>query len=658
MKQNHILVLSTGLLLLFFMFLFIFEGFLPAELRTPIFKVLGIALWFILLCILLAHSNFKSHTIFFVLGSGFFIASFLELISSMQIWAVLLPDSILTLNPTLLLAKVILALVIFLSLYFDKLIENNYIANQQALRFFLIILISLAIFLIFISLSYQNINHPPVNFVEVIPIVLDLVLIMTFVSIGFEALNTYRYSQTRLGYMEKRNDYVFDLVNWGLLATDENLKIISCNNYFQKNLAIPCEPGKDLQSFFPELIPYLQEHKKSVTTEICLATAHGTIDFQLETTPFSTPSGEYGGQIIVLKNLEDVRRMEMEQISYRQILDSSPVGSVVVDKEMNLFLFNKSAERMLESEQNLIPGRSLKELFLHNQIGLTITKLLENTVRTKEGDSKNYEFQGLNGTKIYILAAYPIFNEKKEILGALCDMIDITTEKLNERKLQRAEHFAALGELSAAVAHEIRNPLTSIQGFLQLLITKETSPQNKEYIQIMLTELRRANKIISEFLQYTRPQKLNLKRAPVAPIIEEVAKIIEAELTLKQIDFVFEAEPAPEFEIDGDQFKQVLLNLFQNALQAMEPGGKLTVRLTYDKEMKILQISIEDTGHGIPEDLLENIFTPFFTTKDSGTGLGLSICNRIIQNHGGKIEAHSQLGKGSKFIITLPWSNP
>lgn len=649
------LVVSTGLLLSFFLVIFILEGYIPIELRTPIFKVVGIALWFILSCILLAHSNLKSHIIFFFLGSGFFIASFLELISSIQIWSILLPASYLTSNPILLVAKAILALVIFISLYFDKLIENNYVASQRMLKFFLLILSGFALFLIFVSLSYQNINHPPVNLEEAIPIILDLLLIMIFVSIGFNALNIYRYSQTRLGYMEKRNDYVLDLVNWGLLATDENLKIISCNNYFREKV-LPCKPGQELRSVLPELAAYLHDQKKSLTTEISLSTPQGPTNFLLESTPFSTPSGEYGGQVIILKNLDDVKKTEMEQISHRLIFHSSPAGLVVVDKELKLFLFNKSAERLLETEQNLVPGRCLKEV-LHNPIGLTIINLLENTIRNQVGEGKNYEFHEANGTKIYRLTAYPIFNVQREILGALCDIVDITAEKLNERKLQRAEHFAALGELSAAVAHEIRNPLTSIQGFLQLLDKKETSAQNREYIQIMLTELKRANKIISEFLQYTRPPKLNLKKESIVPIITEVAKIMEAEMAIKNIQFHLDAEPTPEIEVDRDQLKQVFLNLFQNALQAMEPGGKLTVRVTKDEYARTLQVSVEDTGHGMSEDLLENIFTPFFTTKDTGTGLGLSICNRIIQNHGGKIEAQSQLGKGSKFIITMPWPN-
>ncbi|WP_227764699.1 two-component system sensor histidine kinase NtrB [Zhaonella formicivorans] len=657
MKKNIFFDYCAGLLLLVFLGLLIAENFLPLsfEIELALLKILGVTIWFILLCTFLAHSNLKTPAIILLLGLGLFSISLVELINSIQIWSMLLPEAEFLKNPGLITGKTLLALAIFISIYFDRLLKEKYFPSEKALHLFLSLLVALAAILALISSGYNPAKERMMgnNFGQLLPIILDLALIMLFVSIGFEAFHTYRQSQVEHGFWEQK-DLFLNQVNWGLLAVNSEQKVIACNSYCIEKIGLNCQPGKYLDESAPELAQHLQTQNKAGSKEIILPTPAGPANLLLEVSPITTPSGECDGHVAIIKDLDEVRKTEMEQISHRLIYECSPAGLIVTDNKDRIFLANMAAEKILGCPLTTSQGKIFKDI-ADSPIGKIISDLLQDAQKLqKKIILEDYEVATPTGPKILILGIYPIQNIKGKMLGSFCVLIDVTIEKTNERSLRRAEHLAALGELSAAVAHEIRNPLTSIQGFLQLLNKNSASEQQKEYIQIALAELKRANDIISEFLLFARPPKLNLKKQSVVPIIEEVAKVMQAEMALKSTAFALEAEPVPEIGVDRDQLKQIFLNLFQNALQAMGPGGSLTVRVTYDPGSKNVVISVQDTGTGIPEENLSKIFSPFFTTKEAGTGLGLSICNRIVQNHGGKLEVISQVGKGSNFMITLP----
>ncbi|HHV71676.1 MAG TPA: hypothetical protein GXX38_03570 [Clostridia bacterium] len=224
--------------------------------------------------------------------------------------------------------------------------------------------------------------------------------------------------------------------------------------------------------------------------------------------------------------------------------------------------------------------------------------------------------------------------------------------------LQNAERLSIIGQMAAGTAHEIRNPLTTIKGFLQLLQLKINNDKQEgygEYLDIILTEIDRMNSIVSDFLVLAKPTETRLECLEVNILLQEILSLVTSESLLRGIDFkIVYGKNLPPVAGDKEKLKQVILNLINNAFQAMQEGGKLTIGTYYDEETEHVTIWIEDTGKGIPEEIMDKLFEPFFTTKETGTGLGLAISNQIIKNHKGRIRVESELGKGTKFFIDLP----
>jgi signal transduction histidine kinase len=233
--------------------------------------------------------------------------------------------------------------------------------------------------------------------------------------------------------------------------------------------------------------------------------------------------------------------------------------------------------------------------------------------------------------------------------------------KLREQ-LVRSEKMAALGQLSAGIAHEIRTPLTSIKIFIQSLEKEiELDENQKEDFRIIKKEIDRINENVIRFLNFARPEEPFFQRLNIHELIKETLNLLAAKMKASSVDLEISLlDVCPPVEGDPKQLGQVFLNLFLNAIEAMPRGGVLTARSALktvpESHEEFLQIFIEDTGCGIPEKDRLYLFDPFFTTKDAGTGLGLSIVYSIVQKHNGQIEVESQMGKGSRFIISLPAS--
>ena len=226
-------------------------------------------------------------------------------------------------------------------------------------------------------------------------------------------------------------------------------------------------------------------------------------------------------------------------------------------------------------------------------------------------------------------------------------------KRLNEQTRQM-EKLVLAGEIAAGIAHEIRNPLTVVQGYIQLQAAKHKHEQNESATYaLILSELKRANQIISEFLNFSRPHQPSKKPIQLTEIIKTTISLMSAESQVRNIEILLQSKELPFINADPGQMIQVFMNLFTNAMQAMPDGGKITVETGYSKEEDQIIIHIHDTGHGIPQESLERIFTPFFTTKDHGTGLGLWMTQAIILAHGGLIDVTSSQ-QGTTFTVVLP----
>ncbi len=239
----------------------------------------------------------------------------------------------------------------------------------------------------------------------------------------------------------------------------------------------------------------------------------------------------------------------------------------------------------------------------------------------------------------------------EESYGKLREQADLILEI--EEQLRRADRLSALGELSAGMAHEIRNPLGSIRGTAEIIRDGiDPSDRRYEFTHILIKEVDRLNKVVQDFLEFARPAPVEQGVVTVNEALREVLTLTAQQTGKSQVQVHFTPGELPVLPGNQEQLKQAFLNLVLNALQAMTGGGELTIETLREKGQVLIRFA--DTGQGIPAENLERIFNPFFTTRQEGTGLGLAITHRIIQGHGGRIEARSRLGEGTTFTIFLP----
>lgn len=231
----------------------------------------------------------------------------------------------------------------------------------------------------------------------------------------------------------------------------------------------------------------------------------------------------------------------------------------------------------------------------------------------------------------------------------------------HESEMLHAEHLATMGELAAGVAHEIRNPLAGIAGAIEI-ISKDFPKDHpdREVLEDLRQEVRRIEKVLNDLLAYARPKPPQFGRTDLKETVARTLQLARQQTGTKKVDFSIQIPATlPAFRMDAEQLHQVLLNLVLNGIQAIDGEGKVTIAAVVNTSEQVnrpdlVEISVSDTGEGIPPDLLEKIFRPFYTTKRGGTGLGLSLCRRIISQHGGTLTAESEAGKGSRFVIRLP----
>jgi signal transduction histidine kinase len=254
-------------------------------------------------------------------------------------------------------------------------------------------------------------------------------------------------------------------------------------------------------------------------------------------------------------------------------------------------------------------------------------------------------------------------------IAALLEVADrcalvIENSKLYQQMKER-DRLAALGEMSAGLAHEIRNPLAAIKGAVQYLDPKKLPPDDREFLEIMIEEVNRLNGVVTQFLDYSRPLKPSMAPTDVNDVLARTFKLLESQAPSHVKVELDLAGWLPRVQADAEQLKQVFLNVALNAFQAMPGGGRLTVstRVARDdlaflregaRRVDVVEIRFRDTGPGIPEEARENVFVPFYTTKEKGTGLGLAISQRLVKAHQGSIVVRSEIGEGAEFLVSLP----
>jgi signal transduction histidine kinase/putative methionine-R-sulfoxide reductase with GAF domain len=254
-----------------------------------------------------------------------------------------------------------------------------------------------------------------------------------------------------------------------------------------------------------------------------------------------------------------------------------------------------------------------------------------------------------------------MYQELKAFSHQMEEKIQKTTADLRktEAQLIRSEKLAALGQLAAGIAHEIRNPLTSINILIHSL-TENLSTENSRWedLKVIEEEILRINEIVDQFLRFAKPASPLFEKTDLIPIFEETLQLLRPQLEKGKITVKKELDTLPLITVDKEQIKQVILNLLMNAIQSMREGGELSISGRFSKDGYWVELTIQDSGVGIPLENVDKLFDPFFSTKEGGIGLGLSIAHRIIDQHHGKIEVESNPGRGTRFTLLLPVFTP
>ena len=341
----------------------------------------------------------------------------------------------------------------------------------------------------------------------------------------------------------------------------------------------------------------------------------------------------------------------------KNILESMKMGVVAVNLDGKITVFNNSAQEITGLKSADMIGRFYEDVY-SEQVDNSFT-LLKTLKEGKEFANEEKEIKDANGSLIPVeYSTSLVKSEYEEVLGAVEMFSDMTEIKKLEKEVQRARTLAALGEMAANVAHEIRNPLGGIGGFAALLERDlDIDDPRRNLVKKIIEGVSRLNRIAANLLFYTRPIEPRLQKQDIIKTIDDVLLLMEVELEQEERNIeIIRDFPSniQEVRIDPEIFQQVLLNIFKNAADSMENEGKLIVGVKGKNDEKNIVISVEDNGIGMSESVQERLFNPFFTTKPNGTGLGLAITKKIIDIHKGEISVKSEEGKGTLFEISLP----
>jgi two-component system sensor histidine kinase PilS (NtrC family) len=351
---------------------------------------------------------------------------------------------------------------------------------------------------------------------------------------------------------------------------------------------------------------------------------------------------------------------------HRHTVESLMSGLLTTDPEGRITSFNPEAERITGLRADEAQDRDVEEVIP----GVRAEAILRAGIRRSARSRVRIPYRSSSGGTWLGVAAYVLWDDEGRPSGHVVIFQDVSDVVEMERDLRRSERLAAVGELSASMAHEIRNPLAAISGAIQMLqregVKGRGGDQSQRLMDIVLRETDRLNRLLTEFLEYARPGPLHREPLRVEEAVAEVLAIFDARAN-DAIAVSVAIEPGLELRADPGQLRQLLWNLLLNAAQAMPEGGTIGLEAASrapqacpggDRndggERGWIELDVRDGGVGIPADVQERIFDPFFTTKPGGTGLGLATVHRIVEEHGGSIRVQSAAGKGTSFQVRLP----
>ena len=409
--------------------------------------------------------------------------------------------------------------------------------------------------------------------------------------------------------------------------------------------------GKNVWCEFPEAVnlPFYNQYHQAVSEQI-------PVQFNALFPPLNTwfdvrayPSTN-GLSVYFLDVTVERKAAAKKQQHYQSLFEQNPDAVFSFDLDGNYLSVNRAMEQLL--------GYTEKEFLQLSYLPLVEKAELPKTKRHYEkaamGYTQHYETKALHkdGRIIHVsVTNIPIIVDG-EVVGVYGIAKDITNQKATEQELIKSEKLSAVGQLSASIAHEIRNPLTALKGFLQIM-RSSTSRGKICYYEIMADEIARIEQITGELLMVAKPQVHHFHYENLIDILYDVTTLLGSQALMNKVEIKVVTNEIPLVYCVAHQLKQVFINLIKNAVESMPAGGVIHVWLGTTSTGEIL-VEIQDQGCGIPEELLNNIGIPFYTTKQKGTGLGMMTSFKIIESHSGRMEITSKEGEGTIVKISLP----
>lgn len=339
-----------------------------------------------------------------------------------------------------------------------------------------------------------------------------------------------------------------------------------------------------------------------------------------------------------------------------KLLETMDNAVISVDNKGNIKTFNRKSEEIFGKKRKEVLNKDCQEVM---NLNVDEKSLFKKCLLEKKNISQEIilEEKGLKKKILDINTSF-LTDESGEITGVVAVIRDVTEIKDLNEEVARHKRLAALGKLSAGIAHEIRNPLSSIRGLAQFVYNSfSKTDERKEDLNTIIQEVDRLNKLVVQVLDFAKLKKPNITRFSLNDLIRKIAELFKLEIKDKQIKFSLELSPdVSQIQADEDQVRQILMNVIINAIQAIPKKGEIKIKTEKAllKGELAIKLIIEDSGIGIPEKDFAQIFDPFFSTKEKGSGLGLSIAYKLIEAHRGEIKVESKEGEGTKFVIFLP----
>ncbi|PKR86854.1 PAS domain-containing sensor histidine kinase [Heyndrickxia camelliae] len=358
-----------------------------------------------------------------------------------------------------------------------------------------------------------------------------------------------------------------------------------------------------------------------------------------------------GSNMTIFRNASERYKMEKElresEERFRKVFEGTLDGMVLWNRHYEIIDINPVAADFLKAERDDIIGKSIWDI-LEDHYKHEIKIHIDELERLGTSDS-TLTISSEDGNKYFELSS------KGNVASNLSlTVIRNVTEKIGmQEQLQKSDTLSVVGELAAGIAHEIRNPMTALKGFIQLL-ELSMKEDHSMYFKVIMSELKRIESTITEFLILAKPQAIQFKDNDMRKVMNETLELLNGQALMNNIQFNVEyANELPYVFCEPNQMKQVFINIIKNAIEVMPKGGFITIKMD-NKPSDFIHIVIEDEGEGIPEKKIKRLGEPFYTTKERGTGLGLMVSYKIIKEHRGKVEVESEVGVGTKFHIYIP----